>query len=74
MENMATQNVHHFFLKMSFLRVLRVLLRFLYSSQIVLQISPDTFSSKIKIQKTMLLRSFQIIFENPISGSSKSSV
>ena len=46
-------------LKMSFLRVPRVLLRVLDSSQIVLQISPTTFYSKIKIQKTMVLQSFQ---------------
>ena len=46
-------------LKMSFLRVPRVLLRVLGSSQIVLQISPITFYSKIKIQKTMVLQSFQ---------------
>ena len=41
-------------------------MRVLDSSQIVLQISPDTLCSKIKIQKTMVLQNFQIIFENLI--------
>ena len=61
-------------MKISFLRVPRVPLRVLDSSRIVLQISPITFYSKIKIQKTMVLESFQIIFEHVISESSKSSV
>ena len=46
-------------LKTSYLRVPRVLSRVLDSSQIVLQISPITFYSKIKNQKTMVLQSFQ---------------
>ena len=51
-------------MKISFLRVPRVLFRVLDSFQIVLQISPNTFYSKIKIRKTMALQSFKIIFEN----------
>ena len=46
-------------LKISYLRVPRVLFRVLDSSQIVLQIIPITFYSKIKIQKNMVLQSFQ---------------
>ena len=47
------------FSKISFLEVLRILFRVLNSSQIVLQINPDTFfSSKIKIRKTIALQSF----------------
>ena len=46
-------------MKISLLRVSRVLFRVLDSSQIFLQISPTTFYSKIKIQKTMVLQSFQ---------------
>ena len=45
--------------KISFWRIPRVLFRVLDSSQIVLQISPITFYSKIKFQKTMVLQSFQ---------------
>ena len=44
---------------MSFLRVPRFLFRVLGSSQIVLLISLITFYSKIQIQITMVLQSFQ---------------
>ena len=46
-------------MKISYLRVPRVLFRVLDSSRIVLQISPTTLYSKIKIQRTMVLQSFQ---------------
>ena len=45
------------------MRVPRVLFRVLDSTQIVLQISPNTFYSKIKIQKTIALQSFQKNFK-----------
>ena len=45
------------------MRVTRVLLRALGSTQIVLQIIPNTLYSKIKIQKTMVLQSFQQNFK-----------
>ena len=51
--------------KISFWRIPRVLFRVLDSSQIVLQISPITFYSKIKFQKTMVLQSFQKILKIP---------
>ena len=44
------------------------------SIQIILQISLNRLCSKIKIQKTMVLQSFQIIFENFNFKSSKISV
>ena len=50
--------------KISFLRIPTALVRVPDPTQIVLQISPDTFCSKMKIRKTMALQSFQIIFEN----------
>ena len=53
-----------FFFKISFLRVSKVRFRILDSSQIVLRISPNKFCSKIKIQKTMALQSFQTKFQN----------
>ena len=54
------------FFKMSFLRVPKVLFGVLYSTPIVLQISPNTFYSKVKILKTMTLQSFQNYFKNLI--------
>ena len=48
-------------MKNSFLKVPGVLFRVLYSTQLVLQISPNTLCPKIKIQKIIALRSFQII-------------
>ena len=62
------------FLKISFSRVPKILFRVLDSTQIVLQKIPNTFCFKIKIQKTMTLQNFQIIFENLIFESFKTCV
>ena len=69
--SLSEKQISTIFLEILFLRVPRVLLRVLDSSQIVLQISPDTFCSKIKI---VALQSFQNFFENLIFESYKSSV
>ena len=42
--------------KISFLRIPRVLFRVLISSQVILQIGPNKFCSKIKIQKTIWVK------------------
>ena len=58
MGNIAARNFYNF-CKMSFLKVPKVLLRVLDSTQIVLWISPNTFRSEIKAQKTIAPQSFQ---------------
>ena len=47
------------FFKILFSRVPRILFTVMNSTQIVLQIIPNTFYSKIKIHKAMALQSFQ---------------